>query len=286
MSDEIELQDAPEAEVVETGVAQEAEAPDEGGNDVSENAPEDLGLVVEIGGEAEDDGAPEWVKNVRRENRELKKKLKALEAGDVSAPGLPALPEKPTLESCDYDADAFEGKLADWYDKKRAHDAAMAEQQSLQERAAQRWEAKLTTYEAGKEKLGAQDFDEAEATVAEIFAKPFPGIMANDVRMGIIKQGAKDPTTLVYALGRNPEKAKALAEIDDPVEFAFELGRMESSMKIVRGGSKPAPEKRIGSAAPGVAGAIDNTLERLREEAAKTGDFTKVMAYKRQMRAG
>jgi hypothetical protein len=198
---------------------------------------------------------------------------------------LPALPEKPTLESCDYDAAVFEEKLAGFYEAKRQHDAVIAEQAALQEKAEQRWQSKLSTYEEGKTKLGATDFDDAEATVAEILSAPFPGIMAEDVRMGIIKQGAKDPSALVYALGRNPEKARALAAIDDPVEYAFELGRMESGMKIVRNSKAPAPEKRIsGGSAPGITATNDRTLERLRAEAEKTGDMTKVVAYKRQMK--
>lgn len=285
MTEETELQEAPE--VIEVEEQPETETPDENVNDVGEGAPEDMGLVVEIGGDDdEEEGAPEWVKNVRRENRELKKRLKEVEQGKaVTTPnGLPPLPEKPTLEGCDYDAAAFEEKLAGWYEQKRQHDAALAEQQAFQEKAAQRWEAKLTGYEQGKQKLAAPDFDDAEATVAEIFAKPFPGITADDVRMGIIKQGAKDPTTLVYALGRNPEKAKALAEIDDPVEFAFALGRMESGMKVVRAGKAPAPEKKLGTGtAAGITATSDRTLERLREEAARTGDFSKVVAYKKQL---
>jgi len=34
-----------------------------------------------------------------------------------------------------------------------------------------------------------------------------------------------------------------------------------------------------------VSGAVDGTLERLREEASRTGDMTKVIAYKRQKAA-
>jgi len=34
-----------------------------------------------------------------------------------------------------------------------------------------------------------------------------------------------------------------------------------------------------------VSGAVDSTLERLRAEAERTGDMTKVIAYKRQKRA-
>lgn len=278
MTDEPEVIEQVEPETPEVEIEQQE------GDEAEVVDQEDAGLVVEIGGgDEEDDGAPEWVKNVRRENRELKKRLKEVEAKGAVTTQIAALPEKPTLESCDYDTPLFEQKLADWYEAKREHDAREAEARSLQERAQQRWEAKLSTYEEGKAKIGAQDFDDVEATVAEIFAKPFPGIAADDVRMGIIKQGAKDPTTLVYALGRNPEKAKALAEIDDPVEFAFALGELSGKMKVVRG-KPPAPERKVGGAVPGVAGAADNTLERLRAEAEKTGDYTKVTAYKRQMR--
>ena len=55
-------------------------------------------------------------------------------------------------------------------------------------------------------------------------------------------------------------------------------------MKVVRG-KAPPPEKRISGGVPGVSGALDDTLERLRAEAEKTGNYSKVMAYKRQMKA-
>ncbi len=286
MANQIEVYE-PEVEEVEAEEIEQAETetPAENVNDETEAEVEDEGLVVEIGGDDEEEGAPEWVKNVRRENRELKKQRKALETGNVTAPGLNPLPPEPTEEDCDYDFATFKKRYAEWAELKREHDAAIAEQTTLQERAAQRWEAKLTTYADGKAKLAAPDFDDAEATVTELFAKPFPGINAPDVRMGIIKQGAKDPTTLVYALGRNPEKAKALAEIDDPVEFAFALGELSGKMKVVRSGKAPAPEKRLGTgSAVGVTAVNDRTLDKLREEAAKTGDFSKVLAYKRQLK--
>ena len=273
-----------EAEVIEPveveGTEVEQEETDTNVNDVSEGAPEDMGLVVEIGGEPEDE--PEHITELRRRYREQQKRLKELEAKAAgNAPAVPALSPKPTLEDCDYDAAAFEEKLAAWYDEKRAHDAREAEVKAVQEKAEQRWQQRLSYYDEGKEKLGAQDYDEAEATVAEILSAPFPGIVAEDVRLGIIKQGAKDPAALVYALGKNPAKAKELAAIDDPVEFAFRLGAMEAGMKVVRG-KAPPPEKRISGGVPGVSGALDDTLERLREEAANTGDYSKVMAYKRQ----
>lgn len=277
MSEEAEVIEP--IEVEETEVEQESESV----NDVGEGAPEDMGLVVEIGGDEVSD-EPEHITELRRRYREQQKRLKELEAkASGSAPAATALPPKPTLEDCDYDAEAFEQKLATWYDAKREHDAREAEVKAVQERAEQKWQSRLAFYDEGKSKLGAQDYDEAEATVAEILSAPFPGIMAEDVRIGIIKQGATDPAALVYALGKNPAKAKELAAIDDPVEFAWKAARLEASMKVVRG-KAPPPEKRVSGGVPGVSGALDDTLERLRAEAAKTGDFSKVMAYKRQHR--
>lgn len=276
----IEPTEIEEVEEVEQEEAQEGTGSEA---DVSEGAPSDMGLVVEIGGEEEPE-EPEHITELRRRYREQQKRLKELEAkvsGEVSAP---ALPPKPTLEDCDYDAAAFEEKLERWYSAKREHDAAEEQAKRIQEEAERRWQAKLSTYEEGKEKLGAKDYDEAEATVSEILSAPFPGIMAEDVRIGIIKQGAKDPAALVYALGKNPAKAQELAAISDPVEFAWKAASLEASMKVVRG-KAPPPERKVTGSVPGVAGAMDDTLERLRAEAAKTGDYSKVMAYKRQHKA-
>lgn len=270
--EQVEVGEAPEVE--ETGETAEAvEA------NVTEAAPDTF--EVEIGGAGDDGGAPDWVKELRKANREKDKELRELRAklqGDVAKP---ALRPKPTAEDHDYDTEAFAADLEKWFDEKREQDARENEQRSLQEKIDQRWQAKLSTYDEGKQKLGATDFEEAEATVIDIFATPFPGIAVEDARMGVVKQSSKDPATLIYALGKNPAKAKELAAIEDPAEFAFALGELSAKMKVKRAGA-PAPERKIGSTAPGVGGAIDNTLERLREEAAKTGDYTKVLAYKRQ----
>ncbi|MCH9037206.1 MAG: hypothetical protein IH860_07820 [Chloroflexi bacterium] len=47
----------------------------------------------------------------------------------------------------------------------------------------------------------------------------------------------------------------------------------------------PSPEKRISTGkSGGMSGTADNTLSRLREEATKSGDYTKVSAYKKKLR--
>lgn len=244
---------------------------------------DDTGVVVEIGGDdADDEGAPEWVKNLRRENRELRKQVKATQTATAVAQVVP-LPPKPTLEGCDYETAAFEAKLEEWYEAKREHDARETTQRSEAERAEQQWTERLQQYDTAKAAI-APDFDDVEAVALDILDKPIVinGTPVADGRVGIIKHAAKNAPMLMYALGRNPERAQALAAIDDPGAFVFALGEFSGRIKVVNNTKAPAPERKVSGTVPGVRGAVDNTLERLREEAAKTGDFSKVVKYKKE----
>lgn len=279
-----------EQDVIEAPEVEEAENADEGLQQDEQGAEEqqaDEGLVIDFGQpEEEAQGAPEWVKELRKANREKDKELRELRAKLAGQqPASEELPPEPTLEGCDYDEARFKAEWREWNAKNLEHEARQAEAKRQQEEIEQRWQRKVARYDEGKATLGAPDYDDAEATVSEILAKPFIGVDAPDVRLNVIKNVAADPNAVVYALGKNEAKAKELAEIDDVTAFAYAIGKLEAKMTIVRGGAKPAPERKISSTVPGVAGATDNTLERLREEAAKTGDFSKVHAYKRQQRA-
>ena len=90
---------------------------------------------------------------------------------------------------------------------------------------------------------------------------------------------------MVYALGRTPKKLQELASIKDPVKFAVAVGKLETEVKVTsRKSTKPAPETSVKGGSSS-ASASTATLDRLRAEAAKTGDLSKVVAYKRQMKA-
>jgi hypothetical protein len=92
------------------------------------------------------------------------------------------------------------------------------------------------------------------------------------------------PALVVYALGKNPEKAKELSEIKDPVKFAFAVAKLEKDLKVTnRKASTRTRENRVRNWP--LSGAVDSTLERLREDAARTGNMTKVIAYKAQKRS-
>jgi hypothetical protein len=238
-------------------------------------------VVVTIKGESpapeeEEKQAPEWVKNLRksyrelqREKRELEEKLKMVLPAPEHNPVDPG--KKPTLEACDYDSDKFENELANWFERRRQADEAVAKQRTKQQAEQESWQKKLEGYNQSKSGLKVSDFQDAEETVLESLSV---------TQQGIILQGAQNPAVMVYALGKNPKKAKELAEITDPVQFAFAVAKLETQLSVTRR-NLPPPEKRIVSNSG--SGSSSVQLERLREEAARTGDYTKVMAFKKQL---
>lgn len=240
-------------------------------------------VVVSIGEEApppaEEVRAPEWVRELRKANREKDRKIKELEA-KLNTPATENKPvsagPKPTLEGCDYDSEVFEAKLAEWYERKREADAAEAKQREAQEAESAAWQKKLQDYEKAKSSLRVRDYEDAEATALENFTV---------TQQGIVIQGSENPALLVYAIGKNPAKAKELASISDPVKFAFAVAKLETQLKVTNRKAAASPERTINSGGGRLSGAMDSTLERLRAEAEKTGDYTKVLRYKRQKQA-
>ena len=239
-------------------------------------------VIITIKGESpppeeEEKQAPEWVKNLRksyrelqREKRELEEKLKMVMPAAENNPVV--LGKKPTLEACDYDSDKFENELSGWFERKRQADESEAKQRTRQQSEQDAWQKKLEGYNQSKTGLKVSDFTEAEETVLENLSV---------TQQGIILQGAQNPAVMVYALGKNPKKAKELAEIKDPVAFAFAVAKLETQLSVTRK-QLPPPEKRIVS--NGNPGTSSVQLDRLRDEAARTGDFTKVLAFKRQLK--
>ena len=273
---ELEHDDAPdlelEAEVNETEEVLENEAEDE---DDSEE------VVVSIGEESppqEEDRAPAWFRELRKSNREKDRKIRELEA-KVNAPVAETKPatlgKKPTLEECEYDAEEYEKKLADWFEDKRVFETEEAKQQTQRDAEAQAWQAKLDSYGAAKAALKVRDYDEAEAFALDTF---------NVTQQGIVLQGSEQPALVIYALGKNQKRAKELSSITDPVKFAFAIAKLETQLKVTNRQATTSPERTIKSGTSRISGAIDPTLERLREEAARTGNMSKVIQYKAQKR--
>jgi hypothetical protein len=250
---------------------------------VDDVEPEDTEeVVVSIGEEApppeEHTPAPEWVKELRKTNRELQRQNRELQGKLQAAPteNKPVvIGNKPKLEDHDYDADKYEEALTNWFERKRQADDVNAKQEAEVMNQQQAWQAKLDGYGKAKAELRVKDFEDAEEVAQQVFSI---------TQQGVLLQGADNPALVVYALGKNPAKAKELAEIKDPVKFAFAVAKLEKDLKVTNRRQAPAPE-RIISGTGRSSGAVDSTLERLREDAARTGNMTKVIQYKAQKRS-
>lgn len=236
-------------------------------------------VVISIGEESppqeEEARAPAWVRELRKANREKEREIRELKA-KLTATATETKPvelkAKPTLESCDYDSDEYESKLAEWYEQKREYDAVEANAAAQRDAEAKEWQDKLDSYAKARASLKVRDYEDAEAFALDTF---------NVTQQGIVLQGSENPAHLIYALGKSQKRAKELASINDPVKFAFAVAKLETQLKVTNRKAATAPERTITSGGGRISGSVDSTLDRLREEAVKTGDLSKVMAYKR-----
>lgn len=244
-------------------------------------------VVVTIGDEEPpadegEDGKPAapWVRDLRKSNREKDKRIRELErqvAAGAPAPQTVVVGEKPTFENCGFDADKFETELSAWNDRKRQADEQQRKTADAEKKAKDDWQSRLDSYTKAKATIKVKDFDDAEDVVKDLFTV---------TQQAIIVKGVGDPTKaaqIIYALGKNPKRAKALAAVSDPVEFAVQIGELKGQIKVIPKKQAPAPDRQVRGAAAGAA-VVDKPLERLRAEAEKTGDYTKVAAYKQQQR--
>lgn len=268
--------DAAEEDEAEEGAAEDAAG-------TGEDAGAEGELVVSIGDEpaAEEDDparAPEWIRELRKSNREKERRIRELEAKVAAAtPAQQAIvvgPEPELEEFADAAAIAkYKADLAAWHDRKRQADEQQRSLEAADRAARTQWERTLADYGKAKGALKVRDFDEAEATAQDLFSVMQQGLLLK----------AKRPAELIYALGKNPKVAKQLAAVSDPVDFVYAVGEIVSKLKVTPRKTAPPPDTVVRSAVPGSASG-DGTLKRLQAEADKTGDRTKVAAYMRQQK--
>ncbi len=252
---------------------EELEATDETSEDEGE-------LVVTIGdeqpeaNEADDRKAPQWVKDLRKENRELRKQLKA--GGPVTAQQRKTLGPKPKLADSDYDEAKHETALDAWYDAKR--EAEQAERAATDAQTAQQreWDARLQGHTKAKGALKVKDYDTAEETVFEEL---------DTTQQGILIGGSDNSALLVYALAKNPKALADLAAIKDPVKYTFAIAKLETKLKTTKRRPTTQPEGSVDRSNTGGARTSEATLAKLRAQAEKTGNYTPVHEYRRKMRA-
>lgn len=259
------------------------------GEGSGEGEGDDGGSIVTIEGEAppaeeDDNAAPTWVRDLRKSNREKDRALRERDAEIARLKGSPAqqaavvVGEEPTFEGCDYDPDKFKAATLAWSKRKDEVENQERTRTQVQEQQQAQWTTRLKAVDTAASKLGVKNHDEAMSAFEDQFSP---------VQRGIILGGLEDAKTsaaMRYALGMNPKKAKELAAIADPVKFAIAIGKLEDKLTIAPRKTAPVPERTLRSTGP-TSGAVDSQLERLRADADKTGDYTKVHQYRQQQRA-
>lgn len=243
-------------------------------------------VVITIGDEAapveeETAAAPEWVKELRKNHREAQRTIRELQdklkSTTSSEPAQIVLGPKPDIDSCGFDGERLVNELDAWHERKRLIEEQQAKANAAVEEANKAWQSKLDNYNQAKASLRVRDFAEAEDVVREALSP---------LQQSAIVKLSKRPELVIYALGSRPGKAKELAAIKDPAEYIYALAQLEKDLKVSNGRTPPPPPERTparGNAS--ISSTVDSTLERLRAEAEKTGDLSKVMEYKRNKRA-
>jgi hypothetical protein len=234
--------------------------------------------------EAEVAQAPAWVRDVRKTNKELVRKMREQEAEiarlkgsgtGTAAPTAIVLGDRPTMadKDVDYDEDKYEAALAAWLQRKADVDAQQKAQTEARANEEKAWRTRVDAVEGAAAKLKVRDPEGALLAFESTFS-----VLQRGIIMGAPEE-ASTSAALRYVLGTNPTRAKALAAVTDPVKFAMKLGDVIREMKVNTRKAAPVPERRVSGNVAGAA-AVDNTLNKLREEAARTGNHSKVIAYK------
>lgn len=222
--------------------------------------------------------APIWVKDLRKKEREARKRIKELEAQVQQVKPAEKLIEvgpKPRLADFDYDEDDFESAVEQWHERKRQVEQQQAAKQAEDEKAKQAWQTKMQSYEERRQNVASKvrDFEEVEEAAKDKLTA---------TQQGILIHAAENPELILYHLGKNPKKAQELSEITDPIQFAFAAAKLDSQMKIQTRKPSTQPERKPSGSA-GLSGVVDQKLAQLEAKAAKTGDRTDLIKYKKSL---
>lgn len=257
---------------------------DDGAIIVAIGAEPSLGLPEDDDAPIDGQPAPQFVKDLRKKAREDSARIRELEASEAAlkraqqstqAPAAVVVGVKPTLESCEYDADKFERDLIAWTERK-----AQAEQQTRDETARttnqqQQYQTRLNAYAAGALALKVDDFPKSEKAVEAALSS---------VQQSIIVKLAKNSALFIYALGRDPAKLAELSKVSDPVAFAYEMAALEKEIKTMPKSKFTAEQRPNAGGGGGSLAGGNKALEAARKKAETTGDYTEVNKINREIK--
>jgi hypothetical protein len=241
--------------------------------DKPETEEEDGETLISFGDEVEEDqeGDSSVIRELRAKLRETQRQLRESAKPEDKID----LGPKPTLADCGYDEEEFEKKLDEWKAKEAAVKAEQTRQSEAQKQIQEEWQNDVASFEAKKAKLNLPDIDDAQAAVENGF---------DLVQQAVMVKAANDPALFMVALAKSPAKLAELAKIKDPIKLGAAIARMEGGIKVVKKRKAPAPDRAQTGSGVTPTGE-DKQLAKLEAEAEKTGDRTKLIAYKKGLKA-
>jgi hypothetical protein len=264
--DVLELEDELEPEI----------EPDQGDTDPDDEATEpdedeEGETFVGFAGEEDTEAAPasesdsSVIREMRNAIRERDRQIRELSKRMPQEPEVELGP-KPTLESCEYDEERFEAEVTAYHERKAKVAAKQAEAEEQRKAQQAAFAKKVEAFDAEKASLGIANFDEIEAEIAaSLPQETVAAIMHSD-----------KPATLMAALVRSPGKMEQLSKLN-LLEAAMMIGELKAKVMVDKRKSKAAPDRGIqGRTASG-----GGNLEKLRQQAERSGDYSQYLAAKR-----
>jgi hypothetical protein len=231
---------------------------------------------IELEGEEPPVDEPAWAKELRQKNRDQARELDGYRKAAVPKPV--EIGVKPTLEACDYDEDRFATELEGWHDRKRQADNAERDAAQAVEVRNQQWARTLANHQAKAAALPVKDYQAAEASVVAALPEPLQSALV---------LYTDDSAKVVYALSKHPAQLAKLSQETDPIKFVIAVRDMEKRIKtdVTRKAPPPPEASTIQRGSGSVSTPNSNKkLDQLEKDAARTGNRTPVIEYKRQLR--
>jgi len=230
-------------------------------------------------GDEETEATP-LVKQLRQQIRDRDRKLSQMRRSPSpvnDADPEPKVPDRPrSVADFDYDEERFNAALDEHLAKKDEHTSWKARDEKRKNQRSEQEAEQARQIEQQRKALGVPDYDTKASSVRE---------RLSDAQMSILISGIDNPAQMIYALGRSESRLDMLAGEDNLAKFAVMLGKMEKDIKVTKK-TAPAPESRVRGANGSIAvSGSDKKLEQLEKEAARTGDRSKLIAYRANQRA-
>jgi hypothetical protein len=215
-------------------------------------------------------------KNSRQKDKYIKKlKLELEQLKKQSPKPIQSIPEPvlPRLSDYDYDDDNYQHAVNKYADDLVKYKAVQAQIES-KKLSEQQFIANLQqVYIKQKSTLNFHNFDNYENVVTSNL----------DIEKQNIILKTDKPAFVVMTLAKNPDLLSELSYLNNE-DFAYKIAKIEQNIQVnTVKKPKTKPEQLIGNAKAGMSN-DKTTLEALEKEAEKTGDRSKVRAFKKQQR--